>query len=539
MIKTAKHLFLIPLFFSILGFSQNVSKVDLSTPNATVYTHFYFLQSDSYHPEKSAKTIFGYTGKEAIDKALKIKKILDGKGLKVDLSKIPRNPQYTDSISHKIGQTYSLFPVRMPEIYLKKYGNKWLYSRETVSLIDRIYEDVFPWQTIWLQKAMPKFSQNTLFGIQLWQYFGVFVIAIFSFLFYRIIGKISFFVLKKTQYLITHRSSDNFVLPLKKLNRPFIFLLITAFIKKVFPALLFGIEINKFVFLIINIAQITFWIYVFLKLVDVIMTVYTDHTKRTHRKLDDQLAPILSRFLTGIVFFLGFLKLLTLFGIPASSVLAGASIGGIALALASQDTVKNLIGTFMIFLDKPFHIGDWIETSELQGTVEEVGFRSTRIRAADTSIFQIPNSTLSEIVINNKGLRLFRRYKTELGIRYDTPPELIEIFVDSLKKLIIAHPKAKEDEFNVAFSGFGDSALNILVNVYFNVDTWTIEQEAKHDFHIAIVKIAAILGVEFAFPSTTVMIEQFPEKKSFKIDYKTKGDEEINIILENIKHLKK
>jgi len=205
------------------------------------------------------------------------------------------------------------------------------------------------------------------------------------------------------------------------------------------------------------------------------------------------------------------------------------------LALASQDTVKNLIGTFMIFLDKPFHIGDWIETSELQGTVEEVGFRSSRIRAADTSIYQIPNSTLSEIVINNKGLRLFRRYQFELGIRYDTPSELIEEFVNSIKKLIKAHPKSKNDEFDVAFIGFGDSALKIMINVYFNVDTWSNEQKAKHDFHIAILKLAKLKGVEFAFPSTTMMIEQFPEKQSLQIDYQQKYTD-ISAILDELKN---
>jgi MscS family membrane protein len=249
------------------------------------------------------------------------------------------------------------------------------------------------------------------------------------------------------------------------------------------------------------------------------MTIYAEYTKRTHLKLDDQLVPILTHFLTGIVIFFGGLKLLTLFGVSPASVIAGASIGGLALALASQDTVKNLIGTFMIFLDKPFHIGDWIETSELQGTVEEVGFRSSRIRAADTSIYQITNSKLSEIVINNKGMRLFRRYKTEIGIRYDTPPEYIELFVDGLKEIIKAHPYTNKEQYDVAFSGFGDSALKILVNTYFSVADWSTEQIAKHELHLAIVKLAKILGVDFAFPSSTVYIEQFPEKQPIKINY--------------------
>ena len=153
------------------------------------------------------------------------------------------------------------------------------------------------------------------------------------------------------------------------------------------------------------------------------------------------------------------------------------------------------------------------------GTVERVGFRSTQVRAADTSIYQIPNSRLSELVINNKGLRLFRRYNTNLGLRYDTPPELIEAFVKGLREIIIAHPETRSDSYNVEFTGFGDSALLVMVNVYFKSLAWGVEQSSKHRLHIAIVKLAKELGVDFAFPSTTVTIENFPEKKGLNPKY--------------------
>lgn len=276
-----------------------------------------------------------------------------------------------------------------------------------------------------------------------------------------------------------------------------------------------------------------FWIYVFLKLVKVVMSIYADFAESTHNKLDDQLVPILHNFLTGVVIFLGVLKLLTLFGVEPVTVIAGASIGGIAVALASQDTVKNLIGTVMIFVDKPFHIGDWIEAGQVVGTVETVGFRSTTVRAADTSIYQIPNSTLSEMVVNNKGLRAYRRYTTNLGLRYDTPPELIDAFVKGVRKIIEIHPDTRDDAFNVEFSGFGDSALLILVNVYFTALDWNKEQASKHNLHIKILNLAKNLGVEFAFPSTTVLIEDFPEKQSKALKYDVDKNK-IKQIIDNI-----
>jgi MscS family membrane protein len=519
--KISLYLLFFITFTSVFSQTQKITTVDLSNPNATIYTHLYFLQSDSYKPENAAKTIYGLQGEDAINKAIKIKKVLDGKGLKVDFTKVPNNSNYSDTTAYKIGNRFVLFPVRMPSISVEKYGNDWLYSRETVAMIDDLYKDTFPWQTEWLQNSIPKYGHKTLLGIQLWQYLGILIISLLSVLLFYILKRIIFFFLKKTQVLLTRKTTEKINKTIKKLTRPVVFLLIIFLIKKILPSLLLGLNANAFLILALDIAKVVFWIYVFLKLVQLVMTIYAEYTKRTHIKLDDQLVPILHHFLTGLVLFLGFLKLLTVFGIPPLNVLAGASIGGLALALASQDTVKNLIGTFMIFLDKPFHIGDWIEAGEVQGTVEQVGFRSSRIRAADTSIYQIPNSTLSEIVVNNKGLRLFRRYQTELGIRYDTPPELIEGFVNGLKELIKVHPHTNKDMFDVAFIDFGDSALKIMVNIYFEVNDWSTEQLAKHNFHMAIIKLAKALHVEFAFPSTTLMIEQFPEKAYESINYKT------------------
>ena len=167
------------------------------------------------------------------------------------------------------------------------------------------------------------------------------------------------------------------------------------------PSLQLGLEVNKLIFIAVNVSAIIFWVYVFLKIAQVLVSFYHRYTEKTEGKLDDQLIPILRNFLNVVIIVIGGFRMLVQFGLDTTTILAGASIGGLALAFASQDTVKNLIGTVMIFVDKPFHIGDWISAGEVVGTVEEVGFRSTRIRAADTTVFQIPNSKLSELVINN------------------------------------------------------------------------------------------------------------------------------------------
>lgn len=513
-----KFLFLV-LLFPLFVNAQDSIRVDLSNPHAVIYTHLYFLQSDSYEPKKAAKTIFGLSEEKAIEKAIKIKQVLDGKGLFVDVNRVPTNPNYKDTIGYSSYSRYVLFQDRMPQIYVEKIDGKWYYSSETVAKIEGLYKEVFPWYVQRLQKIIPASGRKKVFGLELWQIIGVLLIVVLGYIIFLIVKRIAFFILRKIQQQITKNTNLEVNKVLKKLAHPISLLVTLAFIDTVFPSLQFGLATNTWVFLALNIAKTVFWIYVFLKLVQVVMRIYSEFTERTHSRLDDQLVPILHNFLTGVVIIAGAFKLLTLFGVDTTTLIAGATIGGLAFALASQDTVKNLIGTIMIFLDKPFHIEDWIEAGEVVGTVEKVGFRSTSVRAADTSVYQIPNSRLSEIVINNKGLRLFRRYNTNLGLRYDTPPELIEAFVKGVREIIIAHPETRSDSYNVEFTGFGDSALLIMVNVYFKSLAWGIEQSSKHRLHIAIVKLAKELGVDFAFPSTTVTIENFPEKKGLEPKY--------------------
>lgn len=515
-----KKIILLFLFTSQFLVAQEKVKVDLSNPNATIYTHLYFLQEETFQPIKASKTFFGLNQKDAIDKAIKLKKILDGKGLFIDFNKIPNDPNYNDTIGYARVYKYVIFPLRMPQISVEKKNGNWYYSQETVAQIDTLYNQVFPWYVHKLQEMIPVSGYKKVFGVELWQFVGILLLLAFTVLMVIIVKKISFSLLQVLQEKITHKDSNSEVkLVLKRLAHPISLVVGIKIIDAIFPSLQFSLDVNAWVFMILNIAETIFWIYVFLKLVKVVMKFYEDFTSKTESKLDDQLVPILRNFLTVVVIVIGSFRMLHILGVDTTTLLAGATIGGLAFALASQDTVKNLIGTIMIFIDKPFHIGDWIVTSELEGTVEQVGFRSTRVRAADTSVFQIPNSKLSEIVINNRGLLLFRRYKTELGLRYDTPPELIEAFVEGARKLILAHPKTNSEMYNVEFTGFGDSALLIMINVYFESLVWADEQSSKHKLHIGLLQLAKELGVDFAFPSTTVTIENFPEKKGINPKY--------------------
>ena len=533
-----KKLVYIFLFITSVSFAQKI-KPDLRTPYKTLFTHLYFLEEEHYNVAYSALTIRGLANKDAQQKVVKLKEVYDGRGLVVDFKKVPNNPNYLDTIVSNNSETafhrYYPFPQQLHDVYLEKVGTKWYYSKETVSKIDKLHKETFLWEFTWLQKHYPNFFKETVGGVKIWKPIGLIILLVLSFLLYIILNPLIFFILRKLQRFFIHKTYIKSLELLHKIARPIVFIIILEFVRKVLPTLHLYYDMNNFLYLYIGIAETVFWAYIALRIVDLFEMFYNDFKKKNLTKLDRQLTPILKKLFKWLVILIAFLNILTLFGMDPETVLAGASIGGIAVAFAAQDSVKNLIGTIVIFLDKPFQLGDWVEIGNVVGTVEKVGLRSTRLRAADTSIFQIPNSKVSEADINNKGLRIYRRYQTELGIRYDTPPDLIQAFVDGIRQIVVAHPDTRSESYNVEFSGFGDSSLNIMVNVFFKRLDWGSEQSSKHRLHMAIVKLAAALGVEFAFPSSTLMIEQLPGQESLAVKYdtdKAKIEKKTKMVLE-------
>ncbi len=537
-----KKIIFLFLFIGLYATAQKNQRVDLRTPNATLYTHIYYLTPENYDIAKSAATIKGLPQGEAQFVAKRIKEVLDGNGLIIDFSKVPIDANYIDTVDFGVrslehnANRYAPFPVRLPQIYLEKYGKSWYFSEETVENLDKIYKKTFPIEFSWFNERFPAFFKTTVNNVLIWKPIAVLITMIICIILFYVLEPIMFIVLRLLQRIFFRKISDGKTMViLHELAKPIVFIVIIRFIKKVLPSLQM-VKLNALLLTGLKIAETVFWIFVVLKLLKVVLSFYHEYKAEEKTKLDRQLAPILNKVMQGVVVLIGFLHILTLFGVDPATVLAGASIGGVAVAFAAQDSVKNLIGTMVIFLDKPFQLDDWIEFGGVEGSVERVGFRSTKIRGADTTLFQVPNSKISEADINNKGLRVFRRYTTEVGVRYDTPPELMEAFVEGIKKLIALHPSTKSQSYNVDFISFGSSSLNIMINVYFKGLDWGQEQESKHILHMGIVRLAAALGVEFAFPSTTMMIEQFPGQESLAPKYvteKSKIDKQIKMITDD------
>ncbi|KHD88348.1 MAG: hypothetical protein OM95_09395 [Bdellovibrio sp. ArHS] len=247
--------------------------------------------------------------------------------------------------------------------------------------------------------------------------------------------------------------------------------------------------------------------------VDALSTVFMDMAAKTESTYDDQLVPFASRAMKVVVVVLGVLIALQSFGLNVMSLLAGLGLGGLALALAAQDTAANLFGSITILVDHPFKIGDWVKVKDMEGTVEEIGFRSTRIRTFYNSVITIPNAMMAKETIDNMGVRPARRIRQILGLTYETTPQKIEEFCEHVRYILRQHPEVNPDTITVAFNNYNASSLDVLLNFHINVSTGAEELALQQKIFLEILKIAEQLKVDFAYPTQTVYYKN-PESAS-------------------------
>ena len=263
----------------------------------------------------------------------------------------------------------------------------------------------------------------------------------------------------------------------------------------------------------LTIVKLTFYISIVWAGVTFTGTLGRIATERARNKgnIDHHLVKLLSQSARIFVLILGTLFAAQGLGFNVVSLVAGLGIGGLAVAMAAKDTLANFFGSIAIMLDHPFRVGHWVKVGDSEGIVEEIGFRSTRIRTFYDSLISVPNSEIVTGQVDNLGMRNYRRVRTTIGITYDTSAEKIEAFIEGIKNIIIANPTTRKETFQVTLNDFGASSLNILLNFFVTVPTWAEELVERQRIFLEIIRLARTLGVEFAFPTQTVHIETTPE----------------------------
>jgi len=250
------------------------------------------------------------------------------------------------------------------------------------------------------------------------------------------------------------------------------------------------------------------------RLVDVIQAWLERLTARSATKLDDMLVPLVRKSLRVTIVILVLVQIAQILSDkPLTSIIAGLGVTGLAIALAAQDTIKNFFGSVVIFSDQPFQVGDRIVVDGHDGPVEEVGFRSTRIRTLEGHVVTIPNGELANKTILNIGKRPYIRRLFNITITYDTPPEKVRRALEILRELLKDH-EGMRPEFppRVYFNGFNDCSLNIMVIYWYHPPNYWDFCAFNERVNMEILRRFNEEGIEFAFPTQTLFVAGDPKR---------------------------
>lgn len=271
------------------------------------------------------------------------------------------------------------------------------------------------------------------------------------------------------------------------------------------------IDFDKFINALLSSAALVLIVWFCTRLVDGISDWWGKKAEVTESRLDDQLVPIIRKSLKAFLYVIGVVLILQNLGYSVGSLLAGLGIGGLAMAMAAKDTVANLFGSIVIFLDKPFQVGDWIETSNVEGTVEEIGLRTTRIRTFANSRITIPNSTFTINPVNNWSQMKKRRIKMTIGVTYSSSSSKLDELVKEIRLLIANNEKIRDDFYLVNFDNFGPSSLDIFIYCFTQTTNWGDFLQAKQEFMLSIMDKVQSMGLSFAFPTQSIHVASLPK----------------------------
>lgn len=475
----------------------------VSSPQKSVHSFIHWQQKGHVIPERYIQPFALFDGEKADKEQLaqQLLKVLDARGLLVVYSEIPDTRNYVDSLSGL--PQYILFD-ELPQVYLTKVGSEWLFSEPTIEQIPELYRATFSSTLEALIDRLPPIAKQEWMGLYNWQIIGLFLWILMALIIRKLFERIL------TQYLSgwakkTRIEWDDLLV--ESIQKPLSLIVLIGFLLLSYTNLQFGVSTNLYLSKILNISLSVAVFWVIYNLIDVFAEYLTHVTGKTENSLDDQLVPLIRKTLRVFIVVLGVIVILQNNGFNVASLIAGLGIGGLAVALAAKDTLANFFGSITIFVDRPFRMGDWIKTSAAEGTVEEVGFRSTRIRTFYNSVISVPNSSLANSEIDNLGMREYRRLKTILNLTYTTSPEQMEAFVEGIKAIVKANSNFRQDYYEIHFHAFGAHSLDVLVYVFFSVPDWSTELQQRHNFLLEILRLAKALDVEFAFPTQTLHID--------------------------------
>ncbi len=352
-------------------------------------------------------------------------------------------------------------------------------------------------------------KNNALLGIPLYRFaggLGVFLLfLVFRRLFTYIIIKMAHKIAK-----LTASSFDDKLLEVVEGPLKFAFIILGiyfAFIIMQINGEVFDKTIKSLIIFEI------FWI--FYNLVVVLDESIYRFAKRFGKELYREIGAFFIKSLKIFIVAIGLVSILQIWDINVSAFLASLGLGGLAFALAAKDTAANLFGGLSILADRALKIDDWIKVGDVEGTVEDIGLRTTKVRTFEKSLITVPNQIIANNPIENFSRRNIRRIKMRIGLVYSTTHEQMETILTDIRNMLKSHPGiAKNATLLVNFDEFEDSSLSIFIYCFTNTADWAKYLEIREDINLKIMEIIQRHGSDFAFPSESVYIEKMPNEKN-------------------------
>ncbi|MGD2268763.1 MAG: mechanosensitive ion channel family protein [Desulfobacterales bacterium] len=339
----------------------------------------------------------------------------------------------------------------------------------------------------------------------MWRYLLLVAIFVLIYQAIRVIGK---FVSDITTVLKDSEENVRLNLVLKAAMWPIALLLISVAVYAVKEILDLSKTITQISDITIGVLS-TLAIVVFLyRLIELLVYELNRFAQREDNMLDSTFVQMIRLIARVVVIVVGAIYLLrALSGQPLSALLAGLGIGGLAVALAAQDTLKNFFGSIMIMLDKPFSVGQRVLVESYDGVVENIGFRSTRVRTLTGHLVTVPNEKMATNAIENVGRRPHIRRLTNITITYDTPPEKVERALEIIREILGNHEGMHPDfPPRAYFTEFNDTSLNIMMIYWYHPADYWAYVEFSEKVNLKIMQAFEKEGIEFAFPTTTTYL---------------------------------
>ncbi len=353
-----------------------------------------------------------------------------------------------------------------------------------------------------LYKEFPSLGYS-LFGITYAQY----ILATLTFIFILILRPILIAIIVKVLKRVVKKTQTNIDdIILRAIIKPlrFTFLLIGLYL------LIYILTItSNIVYNILNSLAIfnLFW-YIY-SITNSLKNELKKIISKVNKELSKELSNFILRLVNIVIYAIGASAILSIWGINVTAIVASLGIGGLAFALAAKDTAANLFGSIAILADKSIKTGDWIVVNGVEGIVEDIGMRTTKIRTFQKSITAIPNSIIANSPIENFSRRDIRRINFTIGILYSTNKDDLKSIVFEIKQMLLKHPGvASKETILVNFDNFGDSAIEIFIYCYANTANWQKYLEIKEDINYHIIDIVKKNNSDFAFPSQSIYIEK-------------------------------